>query len=66
MPPDRSEIENPRDLHGSVSTDALESGRYRAAAGCDAATATREPVDLRNRGLIVRTGVGQQSLPLSE
>jgi ATP-dependent DNA helicase RecG len=42
---------------GTVLTNSL----YRAAGGSDAPTATRELVDLRNRGLIVRTGVGHRA-----
>lgn len=40
---------------------ALTNSLYRAAGGCDAATATRELIDLRNRGLLVRTGVGHRA-----
>ncbi len=42
---------------GAVLTNA----RYRALAGCEPATATRELGDLRNRRLLVRTGAGQRS-----
>jgi ATP-dependent DNA helicase RecG len=42
---------------GAVLTNSL----YRAAGGSDAPTATRELVDLRNRGLIARTGVGHRA-----
>lgn len=42
---------------GRPITNAL----YRAVGGCDAETATRDLVDLRNRGLIVRTGVGNRT-----
>ncbi len=39
----------------------VSNSLYRAASGCDAATATHELVDLRNRRLIVRTGVGHRA-----
>ncbi len=39
----------------------LTNSLYRAAGGCDAATATRELIDLRNRGLVVRAGVGYRA-----
>lgn len=40
--------------NGAVLTNA----RYRALSGCDALAATRELGDLRNRGLLVKTGEG--------
>lgn len=41
---------------GAVLTNA----RYRAVAGCDAGTATRELGDLRDRGLLRKLGSGQR------
>lgn len=43
--------------NGTSMTNSL----YRAAGGCDAATATRELIDLRNRGLFVRAGAGYRA-----
>ena len=43
--------------HGGTLTNA----RYRALTGDDAATATRELADLRNRGLLIRAGVGHRA-----
>jgi ATP-dependent DNA helicase RecG len=38
----------------------LTNARYRAVAGCDTATATRELGDLRDRGVLAKTGAGQR------
>lgn len=38
----------------------LTNARYRAVAGCDTATATRELRDLRDRGVLTKTGAGQR------
>lgn len=38
----------------------LTNARYRALAGCDAATATRELGDLRDRGLLRKLGAGHR------
>ena len=38
----------------------LTNARYRAVAGCDSSTATRELGDLRNRGLLKKTGAGHR------
>lgn len=39
----------------------LTNSRYRALTGCDAITATRELRDLRNRGILTRSGVGHRA-----
>jgi len=38
----------------------LTNARYRAVAGCDAATATRDLGDLRDRGLLRKLGAGHR------